>query len=84
MTGPRNRPAYERSQAIRAAIRAYLLGLHPLARRPTWKVIQAHLAEHRYYLERSAICHHLQQIELEAELELGRTGSAVSPPGEAA
>jgi hypothetical protein len=87
MSGPRNRVAWERGQAIRAAIREYLdehAQLHRYARRPTWREIQAHLRMRRYYIERSAICYHIQQIELGAELEIGRQAADVSMPGEAA
>src|SRR6185437_3332335 len=75
MTVPRNRPAYERGQAIRATIRDYLdeqARLHRYGRRPPWKQIQAHLRTHNVYLERSAICYHVQQIELD---ELDRSPS---------
>lgn len=84
-TGPRNRPAYERGQAIRARIREYLdeqAHLHRYARRPTWREIQGHLRTHNHWLERSAICHHVQQIELEAQLD--RSQSAVLPTDKAA
>lgn len=80
--GPRNKLAFARGQAIRAEIRTYLLGLHPLARRPTWKEIQAHLRTRNHHLERSAICHHVQQIEIEAELD--RSLSDSSPDDKAA
>lgn len=85
MTGPRNKPAWQRGQAIRATIRAYLLEqaqLHPFGRRPTWKQLQAYLRIAGYYLERSAICYHVQQIELDAEI--GRIRSDVSSDSEAA
>jgi hypothetical protein len=79
MSGPpRNRPAYERGQVIRAAIREHLdehARLHRYARRPSWRQIQAHLSTRSVYLERSAICYHVQQIELE---ELGRSQSDLS------
>ncbi len=87
MSGPRNRVAWERGQAIRAAIREYLdehARLHRYARRPTWREIQAHLRTRRYYVERSTICHHVQQIELAAELEIGRHGADLSMPDAAA
>jgi hypothetical protein len=84
----RNQAAFARGQRIRAAIRAYLLEqaqLRPFSRRPTWRQIQAHLHEHRYYLERSAICHHVAQIEIEAELrELDRSPSDSFQGGAAA
>ena len=81
MTGPRNRVAFARGQAIRRAIRDYLdaqVRLHPYSRRPTWREIQAYLRTRRFFIERSAICHHLQQIELDAELD--RTDADLSNP----
>lgn len=65
--GPQNRPAFERGQRIRALIRDYLLDhsrAHPFSRRPSWRDIQAHLRSRGYYLERSAISHHVHQIEV--------------------
>lgn len=82
--GPQNRPAWERGQHIRALIRAYLLDqsrLHPFSRRPTWREIQAHLRTRSYYLERSTILHHVQQLELS---EIERHAADVPNTGEAA
>jgi hypothetical protein len=84
----RNKVAYARGQAIRKAISDFLLEdarLHPFARRPSWREIQTHLRTRSYYIERSAICHHVQQLELEAELEeLRRSAADVLPENEAA
>jgi hypothetical protein len=79
MSGPRNKPAWERGQAIRAEIRAILLEHPPLAPPLTAKALAARLTYRPAPSER-CIRWHVAAIRTEYELaELdGRCGNSSS------
>lgn len=67
MSGPRNRPAFERSQSMRDAIRAFLAGYPPLL-----PPVSAELVRERLGLSVSVrtVRWHMRAIRLEALAEV--------------
>lgn len=66
MSGPRNRIAFERSQSVRAAIRAFLAGYPPLLPPPTAELVCERLG---LLVSVRTARWHIRAIRLEAQLE---------------